>query len=70
MAREVIALMLDIDTADVDDIEDDLAALRRSERLAATHARPQPSRNDVPSSCALRACRWARSAVSSEGPAS
>jgi predicted RNase H-like HicB family nuclease len=54
MAREVIALMLDTDPADVDGVEvdvqlpdqlaDDLAALRRSERLAddarqaATHA--------------------------------
>jgi predicted RNase H-like HicB family nuclease len=54
MAREVIALMLDSDPADVGDVEvdvhlpdqlaDDLAALRRSERLAddarhaATHA--------------------------------
>lgn len=54
MAREVIALMLDCDPADVGDVEvdvqladqltDDLAALRRSERLAddarqaATHA--------------------------------
>lgn len=44
MAREVIALMLDIDPTDVDGVEvdvqlpdqlaDDLAALRRSERLA------------------------------------
>jgi hypothetical protein len=44
MAREVIALMLDCDPADVGDVEvdvhlpdqltDDLAALRRSERLA------------------------------------
>jgi predicted RNase H-like HicB family nuclease len=44
MAREVITLMLDIDPADVDDIDvtvklpdplaDDLAALRRSEQLA------------------------------------
>lgn len=44
MAREVIALMLDIDPADVDGVQvdvqlpdqlaDDLAALRRSERLA------------------------------------
>jgi hypothetical protein len=54
MAREIIALMLDCDPADVGDVEvdvhlpdqlaDDLAALRRSERLAddarqaATHA--------------------------------
>lgn len=50
MAREVIAPMLDSDPADVGDVEvdvhlpDDLAALRRSERLAddarqaATHA--------------------------------